>query len=243
MSKKPKMRWSKSDRQRLQQITKKFNQKIAYHEKRHPDYILPNKRSAKELRGGIETRKDFNRLIKSMERFLERGAEKPHTNKKGLTRSQWEFDEAKRKDIAERKKTTREHNKVKQKEVTTRGKPTGLKRAETGSVKEAGVQRNPADLENMKEREFERFVQAVEKRLRDNYFTERDKAYKENYITALIRCNYPDEIIEMCKRIPDHTLVEVAQTDPEAEITFIYDPIEMQIKIDAIKKVWSKYVV
>ena len=73
------IKWRETDEQRLQRAVRNYNAKIRRLEK-DPEYgfekhLLPRKASVKEMRGQIQTRKDYNRLIGGLEGFSARGGE------------------------------------------------------------------------------------------------------------------------------------------------------------------------
>lgn len=95
MSKSNNIRWRKSDTQELNRLVKNFNQKVSYHQKKHPEFSesYPEKYSVRELKRIIKSRNDFNLVCKKLARFSKRGAEKLITNKQGVTLTKYEIKE------------------------------------------------------------------------------------------------------------------------------------------------------
>lgn len=80
MSGRNNIRWRDSDLQELRRLTKNYNAKIARQrakliaqDQRYQASQLPQKKSVRELRQAIETRRDFNRELGEMQNFIETG--------------------------------------------------------------------------------------------------------------------------------------------------------------------------
>jgi hypothetical protein len=190
----------------------------------------------------IETRADFNRLVKSVQRFQKRGAEKPVTSSRGAKATQWEVDEFKHKQRVENARRTRERKKIEQQEVKSRGKSTGVKRAEMGSIKENSLKPSKKNFNNLSQKEWELAKRNIDNMLNANYRDEKKLKMKENYIKGLITAGYPDSVIELVRNIDIDKFVETVATDQEATFDFIYDPLELQAKSEALKETWENAV-
>lgn len=80
MSGRNNIRWRESDLQELRRLTKNYNAKIARQraklidqDQRYQASQLPPKRSVRELRQAIETRRDLNRELSEMQNFIDTG--------------------------------------------------------------------------------------------------------------------------------------------------------------------------
>ena len=71
------IQWSKDDSQALQKAVKNYNAKITRISKNDPlsRGLLPDKLTVTELRQDIKTRKDFNRKIRELQSYTQRGGE------------------------------------------------------------------------------------------------------------------------------------------------------------------------
>lgn len=89
-----KIRWRESDAEKLAKKVKNFNAKISRLEKNHPELkdIIPEKMSAKDLKKGIQSRKQYNDIIKSLSDFTKRGAETRIEGAGGAATTKWELD-------------------------------------------------------------------------------------------------------------------------------------------------------
>lgn len=244
MPKKSKIRWRESDVTNLKRTIKNFNAKIAYQEKKHPELkqFLPERINTKEAMKSIETRADFNRLVNSVQRFQKRGAEKSVTSSRGAKATQWEVDEFKHKQRVENARRTRERKKIEQQEIKSRGKSTGVKRAEMGSIKENSLKPSKKNFNNLSQKEWELAKRNIDNMLNANYRDEKKLKMKENYIKGLITAGYPDSVIDLVRNINIDKFVETVATDQEATFDFIYDPLELQAKSEALKETWENAV-
>lgn len=165
----------------LQKAVKNFNRKITRQEKLHPEkkVALPKKITAakfKEIESTIGSKRDFNRTLNRIKRFSKKGAEDIITNKQGLSVTRWEKNEAARTNAANelRKRARRESI-----EPSTTTGTMGLAEAKEFLPR-------TFDFENFKtDKEFEKFVDAVEYQVTDAYEDEKLDLYKENYLKAI----------------------------------------------------------
>lgn len=80
MSGRNNIRWRESDLKELRRLTKNYNAKITRQraklieeDKRYQASQLPQKKSVRELRQAIETRRDYNRELDEMQNFIDTG--------------------------------------------------------------------------------------------------------------------------------------------------------------------------
>lgn len=204
--------------------------------------FVPDRVSKKEAIQSIETRADYNRLINSLQRFSKRGAEKPVTSTRGAKSTQWEVEEFKHKQRIENARRTRERKKLEQQDVKSRGKSTGVKRAEMGSIKENSLKPSRKNFQNLSQKEWELAKKNIDNMLNANYRDEKKLKMKENYIKGLITAGFPDSLIDIIRGMDIDTFVETVANDQEATFDFIYDPLELQVKAEALKETWTNAV-
>lgn len=240
MSKKSKIRWRESDLSELQRTIKNYNAKLYRIRKNHPELIefLPDRVTKKEAVQSIESRADFNRLTKSLQRFSKKGAEKPVTSSRGAKATQWEVDEFKHKQRVENARRTRERKKIEQQEVLTRGKPTGVTRAEMGSIKENSLKPSRKNFNNLSAKEWELAKNNIDKLLNATEREAQKEKMRSNYVKGLIEAGFSDDVIDLVKNIDVDRFVQTVETDQEATFDFIYDPLELAVKNNALKEVW-----
>lgn len=247
MQNKPNIRWRKTDIEKLTKKIKYFNAKISRIEKNHPDLIgiLPKRINRKQLMDNIQYRNTFNREIRSMDRFLKRGSETPVENKQGIKVTKWERKETAIKYATWNRKLSQERKKQELQEVTSQGKPTGLKRGEMGSVRMKSLSPRKFDFEKVKsKKEWDKLVARVEKNLLDTNDKDKMEMFKMNYIKGIYRVfgEHGEDIARKLKQLPASVIVDMFYKEQEASIDFIYDPIEMIARLDTIENIWNDYI-
>lgn len=240
MSKKSKIRWRESDLAELQRVIRNFNAKLTRLEKKGADMnIMPERLSKKDAMGKIETRADFKRYTKSAQRFSQRGAEAAVKTKRGAVDTQWAFDEAKRAYRREQARKKKELAKLKEQEVTSRGKGTGVKRAEMGSVKENELKPSKKNIQNMSQREWEKFKERMEKAMYDKDSEAKKAKMKANYLKAMINAGISEEIQELVRAMPLDEFVNTVINDQEGSFDFVYSPEDLAALNESLFESWS----
>jgi len=124
MSKSSKIRWRERDTQQLAKKVKNFNAKLTRLTKKNPALaeILPDRVSMKDLRGDITTRQEYNRVIKALSSFTEKGAEEVVTGKSGVTTTKWQLQQVKKAVAIENRRRKKQADTLKTAPVTIGGK-------------------------------------------------------------------------------------------------------------------------
>lgn len=236
MQKRNSIRWRSADEKELAKAVRKFNAKRTRIIKAMPEMeeYLPKKASTKEIRQNVQTRRELKNELKSLERFMKKGAEKPILTQEGIKTTQYEKKEV---GIKVRALNIRRAAERKKANVST-------EKGTMGSIRNAGLNPKKYDINKIKKSDWEKFVMGVEKMLKDSYSYEKYEAYKKNFITALENAfgMAGDKLIELAKQIPAETLVQMYYDDPILQIDFIYDPIEMQAKVEAMEEHLQAYI-
>ena len=243
MSRKSKIRWRDSDLQELQRLIKNYNAKLYRIQKNSPELMeyMPQKMRKADAIKNIETRADFKRLSGQLQRFTQRGAEKPFESSRGLKTTEWAVDEFKRLQRAENARRSRRRKELEESEVKRGGQPTGIKRKEMGSIKENAVKPSRKNPANMSRDEFNKAAQLFEKRMRSSFNDEQKRRMQENYIRGLIHEGYSEELAKYLTTIPVETFMKIIDTDETASFDFIYDPIQLKVKEDTLWDVWEEH--
>lgn len=233
MPKKSQIRWRDKDVKELERVVRNFNSKIKRVKDKNPNAteFLPDKISVKALKGTIGTRQDFNRELNSLKRFSKKGAEKLQTTPTGLTLTSFEIQEAKIKTRIVNIKRAYERKAL---GVTER---EGV----MGQVSERGLRPKKFSL-NKSAKEWERFVQSLEKEISSNFKIEQLEKYKENYLKGLIN-NLGEkgaELAQLLDNVDPDILFTKSVTNPLLSIDFIYDPLELETIIDAKIEAWQE---
>lgn len=235
MPKKHTIKWRDKDIKELNRVVRNFNAKISRVAKKNPNQaeFLPDKVSVQSLKGRIGTRQDFNREIASLKRFSRRGAEKIEVTESGLTLTQYEIKEVKNKVRITNIKRTVERKKLDIDET----------RGTMGQVSERGLRPKVFSL-NKSQKEWEKFVESLEREISSNFKLEQLEKYKENYLNGLIENlgQKGEELANLLKDVSPEKLFTNSVTNPLLSIDFIYDPLELETIIDAKIEAWQEVI-
>lgn len=228
MSKQYNIKWRKSDKEKISNTIRRFNAKITRTLKKHPEFApyLPTKISVKELIASIETRKDFNREVNSLSRFLKRGAEKPFTSKSGIMTTVWG-----RKEIGYQVALINRRRTIERKKANV-----STYKGTMGSIQANNLNPKKYNIDKIRPQDWNKFIETVEKQVKSNYNYDKMERYKENYIKGLYNVfgTKGNDIIEIVNNIPPDKFTDLFYNDPVLQLDFIYDPIEVDLKIESI---------
>lgn len=236
MQKRYNIKWRESDEKELAKAVRKFNAKRTRLLKQIPDLeeFLPAKISTKEIREQIKTRRDLKNELNSIERFMRKGAEKPIVTKEGIKTTTYEKKEI---EIKVRSINARRTAERKRANVST-------EKGTMGTIRENNLRPKQVDINKIKKSDWEKFKESVEKQARDSYFQGKYERYKENFMKGLENAfgEKGRELQEIAAQISAERLTQMYYDDPILQIDFIYDPLEMQVKIDAMKEHLTDYL-
>lgn len=244
MSRKSKIRWREEDYKEVERVIKNFNNKIYRTKKNHPNIadIQPQTIKKSEFIKKIKTRKDLNRELNSLKRYGKRGAEKQVVSKSDehLKVTKWEVKEYKHKEGIINARKTRERHRLEEKEHLQAGKKSGYKKGESLSpLLEDSLRTSHNDFNNKNKTNWEKFKKRIDKQLDSNYMSNMNNLYKENYIKALDKMNYPADIRYIINRLNTDRFIDRYAVDELATIDFVYSLHEMEIRIDTIREIWQ----
>lgn len=231
MSKQYKIRWSSNDSKELSRVVRNFNAKITRLTKQNPSLknILPEKVSAKELKGLINTRSDYRREINALMRFSRRGAEeivKAPLNENNVYITKWQRTELLRRvSIVNRKRNLR----LKELEILpakSRGEELGYT---VGQARQFIGMGRIRDVELMPMRAFTASLTPSEIRMRyksaivqsqSDYFTKRDYDLRENYIKGIMENYNESDVIDVINSIKSMDIKSFLEIFYEEGATF-----------------------
>lgn len=236
MQKRNNIRWRQSDEKELAKAVRKFNAKRTRLINKMPELAeyLPEKANIKEIRKNIETRRELKNELKSLERFMKKGAESPILTPEGIKTTKYEKKEV---GLKVRALNIRRANERKKANVST-------EKGTMGTIKNNSLNPKKYDINKIKKSDWEKFIQGVEKMLKDSYSQDKYNAYKDNFLKAIDNAfgDAGSNIKELAEQIPAEMLVQMYYDDPILQIDFIYDPIEMQAKVDAMEEHLQNYL-
>lgn len=236
MSKKHNIKWRDSDRKALATAVRKFNTKRTKLLKQVPELeaFLPKKASVKEIKVSVQTRRDFNNELKSLERFLAKGAEKPIVTKEGVKTTQYQKRELLIKVNAINARRRAELKKA----------APSTEKGTMGTIRENNLLPKNADINKVKKSDWAKYVESVEKQSKDSYSDDRIVRYKENYLKGLENAfgESGNHIKQLASQLSGDVLMDMYYNDPVLQLDFIYDPLEMAVKIEAMEEHLQEYL-
>lgn len=236
MQKRYNIKWRDSDEKELAKAVRKFNAKRTRLIKQVPELeeFLPPKASTKAIKENVKTRRDLNNELNSIKRFMRKGAEKPIVTKEGVKTTAYEKKELQIKIRAINNRRAAERKKA---NVST-------EKGTMGTIRANNLQPKQVNIDKVKKSDWNKFVESVEKQARDSYASDKYERYKENFLKGLENAfgESGKDLIEIAKQIDPETLSQMYYDDPILQIDFIYDPLEMQTKIDAMTEHLQGYL-
>lgn len=194
MAKDYNIKWTRSDYGKLSQAISQFNKNIKKLEAVESELILPDVVNYKDLKSGITTRKELNRLIRSLRRFSNPSKQKSVKLESGIEITRWEYTELK----AERRRAERRlSGELAGIEVTF---GTGNKRLNEIKGTIASLQK----LEKATGNEFKRIRSRIKEQGTSDYEFKKAKIFQINFIKAF-RGMGRKEIVEIAQKFKNPT--------------------------------------
>lgn len=202
MSKQYNIRWSEADNTKLQRAVKNFNAKVTRLQKKYADtdVIIPEKVSMKEMRELVNTRRDLNRELKSLQRFTERGSEFivdiPNTDH-NIQVTKWQKDEMTMRARVVNRRRNKRRKDLEERELEQGGKPLGYTVGDIGMGKVDKVALRPTKpfTKSMSKHEVKAKMEHLRRESQSDYWNKKDYMLRDNYIKAL-KENYNERDIQ-----------------------------------------------
>lgn len=235
MPKTSNIKWRKSDKQEISKTVQQFNAKITRTLKKHPEWaeFMPERLTVQGLTEKIQTRKDYNREVRSVQRFLQKGAEAPFQSKSGIKTTQWEKKEVGYKVAQVNRQRTIE---AKRANVST-------EKGTMGSIEANNLKPKKYNIDKIKPSEWNKFVNTVEKQVMSNYNYDKMVRYKENYLQAIITNlgteGKAKELYDYVSQLDPEFMYNVYYDDPVLQIQFTSDPLPADIIAESALEHWK----
>lgn len=230
----PNIRWMKRDNAKVAQAVRRANAKASRLNKKGFD--IP-KISVKEVKKNFTTRKEFNKFLKDVDKFVERGSEK------GKKREDiWDYE----KTYHLARHNRREAIKAKQLEeymnedVFSRGQNKGKRKDQTIKSRFMESHENtlkPTKFDVSSRSNFNKMTRSIDRFFDPKFNRSKDETHKNNLIVAVLGDLKDEQLAKMIALLPADKIAEMARRDSEFNIDFVYDKFDMQIRIDAIKTI------
>lgn len=227
------MRYREEDEIRLKKTVDKFNRKVRKLEK--AGQVAPEKISLREERKYVtESRQDYNREIRRLERFQREAAAKPITFPQyGVTVTHWEAVETARQIQINNRKRAKLKAEFDTVDVKSKGKQVlgddgkPLKRAQMQGPMTNALNPKIVDMKKTySKKAFAELQKSVKKEAQKNYWDKRTVQWQKNYIKALNLAFPGKEGAKLRKQIKSMTPAEfekVMRSDQDANIAFQYN--------------------
>lgn len=230
------IKWRNTDEKALANAVRKFNAKRTRLLKQVPELeeFLPEKLSVREIKKTIKTRRDLKNELNSIERFMRKGAEKPIVTKEGVKTTQYQKKELEIKVRAINLRRAAERKKA---NVST-------EKGTMGTIRANNLQPKKVNLDKIRKEDWQKFIESVEKQSMDSYSQDKYDRYKENFIKGLENAfgQKGERLKKLAEQIEPETLTQMYYDDPILQIDFIYDPLEMDVKIEAMEEHLENYL-
>jgi hypothetical protein len=242
MPRNTKFNWDASNTKTFETTIKNFNSKIYYQRKAHPELLdmLPEPIHAQEKKELIETfndqyatQQDFDRELRSIQRFSRKDATKVVEDIDNNPILNW-----KKKEIQYKVNNVNQRLKKQREELE---KSPDLARA--GNVQYEDVKE--IKLDKMQNRDWKKFEKYLDKQIMSKTMEKKYDTYKERFLAKLNSMQADtDKAYDFFSRIPSKKLWEARyQKDKTLWATFFYDPTDdSQWIVDNAVSRWRKYL-
>lgn len=192
MAKQYNIKWNRSDIGKLSSAVRQFNKTIKKLESAESDLVLPDVVDYKEIKSGITTRQELNRMIGSLRRFTNPSKQKAVKLDSGIEITAWEYTELKAERRRAEKRLTGELFGLE----ATLG--TGNKRINEIRGTIASLQK----LETATGEDFKRIRERIKVQGTSDFNRKKAKTFQDNFIKAFKGMGRK-EIVEYAQKFKD----------------------------------------
>lgn len=192
MAKQYNIKWNRSDIGKLSSAVRRFNKTIKKLESAESDLVLPDVVDYKEIKSGITTRQELNRMIGSLRRFSNPAKQKAIKLDSGIEITAWEYTELKAERRRAEKRLTGELFGLE----ATLG--TGNKRINEIRGTIASLQK----LETATGEDFKRIRERIKVQGTSDFNRKKAKTFQDNFIKAFKGMGRK-EIVEYAQKFKD----------------------------------------
>lgn len=222
MAESNKIRWRSIDQKAVTNIARRFNAKITRVMKAHPDWteILPERINVKELSEKLRsgTRREFNREMAKLERFLRKGAEMPYTTKSGVATTVWQKKEIDNTFRAINAKRRAERKKL----------DPSIFKGNLHSIQENNLLQRKNTVQEISPKYWKEFVRNLDYQLEQEY-KDKSNIYKMNLLKAISNIlGEKSELYNLVSQVAPERIKRFADTSSLISISFLYEPLETE---------------
>lgn len=192
------IKWRQQDYLQLGKAVKEFNRKIDRLQALEEKAYLPSKIEYSDTKENITTRAELNRILNSLRRFKNEGAEDIYTTQAGEKISNWE-----RKELAiqSRIASSRLKNELK---ALNRPLDNGFSRVQMGSQRNREIEaklNKIKKIESLKGYEFDRLRSQLKNWGSSDYEMKKAIVYRDNYMRELQKYSHLDNYDALMKQL------------------------------------------
>ena len=255
MPKRYNIRWSENDLQEIKRITKNFNAKVKRLENKYQgtNVIIPEKVTARDIQNLVETRRDLQRELKSLQRFTQRGSESlvnvPNSdNNRKMT--DWQKKDMMRRANRINKVRAERKDDLINTDVQRHGQSLGYKQGQIGMGSVDMNMYKPTNPfpKNMTQFESAKKMEHLRRESQLNYWNWREKLLRNNFTNALkenFGSGITDEIIEYINKLNPSQFYEIYKRHPDDfSLGYPMDADEQPLFANELAQNWlpnSKY--
>lgn len=227
----PQIKWRQQDIDLLRKEIRNFNRKVDRLMKSGSPEVkaaLPPKLSMKTAKQSISSRSDFNKQIKSIKRFTERGSEQLMKTKGGVVAPKFEVKELEarvRSINAQRRQALKELGPIEEANKPLMGR---VERAQLRPKKAPG---------KISPEGWQAYKESVMKQSDPNYIKTKNQRYIENYLKGAADIFGPEKAQQLRDKIDlmdPHKFVQASLLEERLSIGFLYDPLKLKDKFNEI---------
>lgn len=174
--------WKRGDFAKLGRAVANFNKKINELNKEEQKLYLPELLEYKEVKKGITTRKELNRVLNSLRRFQRQGAEELYQTEAGEQITKWERREL---GIQSRIAKRRLNEEL---QILNTPLKNGFSRVQMGSQRAREIEAQLRNLDKLEQKtgyEFERLQRRIKSIGTTDYTLKMSYVYQQNFLEEL----------------------------------------------------------
>lgn len=221
----------------MQRVVNNYNAKVKRVTDKNPELsdFYPDKVSVRDLKKSeIYSRKDLTQVLKRLQRFSQRGAEKIVRNEKGEAFTRYEVENIKKE------------NRLRNLRRTLQRKKLGLDlEKDRRKIYEMNLQPKKINFDTISRKSFEKANEQLERELLESNTIRQMERYKENYLNAIRESlgAEGDRLVELLEGVDPLKLREALLNEnlnTFIKMSFTYAPEEKSAKSEAIYNEWSR---
>lgn len=232
-------------------------------EVRRVNKLVQNKQSRLRVNKGLEvvdvettkykefgSRREINRYLKEMDKFLERTADFRVKNEKGANLQYSEVQEIERTIGRVNKQKKTQWDRVKDLPYLHNGEPTGLTVGQQADPEVGIGDPKYNDFKPVKfnvgrfrtEQEFRKWAREKEELYDRDYLKRQNELYRDNYIKSLENNlgNASSHLQERVRNMPLDDFITQYYTENNAHINFVYDKLSIKSRVTELEKIWKE---